>query len=483
MAYEFKFPDIGEGITNGKVVSWVVKEGDKVKEDQIIAKIETDKALADIPSPKTGTIEKIMVQAGSDVQVGQTLVTIAVEGEEAEPSPTSEPPAGSDTSSIQAAESPLGTKEVEQKTETKPGEKKDSGTGAVGELESAEKPTDLFAPQTKAILPTKTQEPEAKLTPTGKPGLAMPGIRQLAKHHGVDISTIKGTGSQGQVTGADLQGKPSTQQGRILRVRGPSGDVIEITGDVQEISIMQSGKPIETAQSTRACKFCFVKTGFPAKPVDPKEIDRLVDAVSKWKLEYIVVTSVDRDDLPDQGSKHFAECIRRLKETGILVEVLIPDFRGSEECLDRIIAAKPDVIAHNIEVVERLQSDIKNTIRDPRASFRQSLGVLEYIKKKDPKIFTKSSIMVGFGEKNDEVIEAMKELRKIDVNVLMIGQYLRPSEKQAVVKEYVRPEIFKYYKEQAIELGFLYCAAGPFVRTSYRAGELFMRNILQRRNK
>jgi len=232
---------------------------------------------------------------------------------------------------------------------------------------------------------------------------------------------------------------------------------------------------------TRACKFCYVKTGFPGKPVDPQEIDRLVDAVSKWKLEYIVVTSVDRDDLPDQGSSHFAECIRRLKETGILVEVLIPDFRGNEKCLDRIIAAKPDVIAHNIEVVERLQSDFKTTIRDPRANFKQSLGVLEYIKKKDPNIFTKSSIMVGFGEKNDEVIDAMKELRKIDVNVLMIGQYLRPSEKQAEVKEYVSPEIFKYYKDQAKELGFLYCAAGPFVRTSYRAGELFMKNILKRR--
>jgi lipoyl synthase len=226
---------------------------------------------------------------------------------------------------------------------------------------------------------------------------------------------------------------------------------------------------------TRGCKFCNVKTNFPGALVDNDEPQKLVNAVKKWKLDYIVVTSVDRDDLPDQGAGHFAECIKKLKETGILVEVLIPDFKRDLDCIKTVVEAGPDVIAHNVETVERLQSKV----RDPRANYKQSLSVLENVKKLNPKIYTKSSIIVGFGETKEEIENTMKDLRKIDVDVVTLGQYLRPSEKHIEVNEYVKPETFEYYEKLALELGFKYVAAGPFVRSSYKAGELFIKNILR----
>jgi len=249
MAFEFKFPDIGEGITKGKVVSWSVKEGDKVKEDQTIAKIETDKALADIPSPKTGTIEKIMVQSGNDVQVGQTLVTIAVEGEESGPSPTPQP-ATSPQPVPEVKETPqVETKPEASKEETKP---KDSGTGAVGELEFAEGKTNLFDFSKK---PATASQPAAQPTPasTGPTGLAMPGVKQLAKQQGIDISKVQGTGPQGSVKTSDLSGSatgtPAT--GGKLRIQSPTGDIIEITGNVSGIDFIKfSGKPQTESNST-----------------------------------------------------------------------------------------------------------------------------------------------------------------------------------------------------------------------------------------
>lgn len=221
MVFEFKFPDIGEGITKGKVVEWVVKEGDKVKEDQTIAKVETDKALADIPSPKTGTIDKIMVKAGSEVQVGQTLVTIREEG-----------------GTVPAPEAKL---TEAPKKETKP---KDSGTGAVGELESAEKKSNLFDFSKK---PTTARAPSPPLgAPSNQKVLALPGTRQLAKQQGFDISQVRGTGSQGQVTKADLTGRtPTSNQiggGTTFKVQTPSGDIIEIVGNIQSVNITQSGQ-------------------------------------------------------------------------------------------------------------------------------------------------------------------------------------------------------------------------------------------------
>lgn len=227
---------------------------------------------------------------------------------------------------------------------------------------------------------------------------------------------------------------------------------------------------------TRACKFCQVKTFYRGEKLDPKEPEKLAQAVKEWGLEYVVITSVDRDDLPDQGASHFAQCIREIKKQGILVEVLIPDFRGDVACLKTIVSFHPDVIAHNVETVKRLQSQV----RDPRAGYEQSLFVLEKIKELNPSIFTKSSLMLGFGEKDGEVLETMHQLRAKGVDVLTLGQYLRPSEKYLPVQEYVPQEKWDFFKMMGEELGFLYVASGPLVRSSYRAGELFLKNVIRK---
>ncbi|MBS3103058.1 lipoyl synthase [Candidatus Woesearchaeota archaeon] len=225
---------------------------------------------------------------------------------------------------------------------------------------------------------------------------------------------------------------------------------------------------------TRGCRFCAVKTGNPIGKVDIEEPKKLALALKQMRIfDYVVITSVDRDDLEDQGAAHFANCINEIKKEipGIIVEVLIPDFRGNINLLKKIIDAKPDVIAHNVETVERLQ----RKARDIRANYLQSLFILENIKKFNQKIYTKSSLMLGLGEKDEEVMQAMKDLRKIDVDIITFGQYLRPSNWHLPVAEYVKPEKFKYFEERALNLGFLYCASGPFVRSSYKAGELFLK--------
>ena len=229
---------------------------------------------------------------------------------------------------------------------------------------------------------------------------------------------------------------------------------------------------------TRACKFCAVKTGNPMKKLDEEEPKKLAAALKQLKIfDYAVITSVDRDDLPDQGALHFANCIEEVKNQipEIIVEVLIPDFRGNMELLKRVIDAKPDVIAHNIETVERLQ----RKARDVRANYKQSLSVLENVKKFNSNIYTKSSIMLGLGEADKEVVQAMEGLRKINVDIITFGQYLRPSSRHLPVNDYIKPEKFKYFEQKALELGFLYCASGPFVRSSYKAGELFLKNKLK----
>lgn len=227
---------------------------------------------------------------------------------------------------------------------------------------------------------------------------------------------------------------------------------------------------------TRGCRFCEVKSSGSPLPLDPFEPENLAHAVAEMGLDYVVVTSVDRDDLPDQGSGHFAECIHAIKkhDSGILVEVLIPDFRGDFECLGKVADAKPEVIAHNVETVPRLQS----VVRDRRANYKQSLSVLRNVKRINSEIFTKSSLIVGFGETDREVIHVMKDLRAIDVDFLTIGQYLRPSDWHLPVAEYVPPEKFEFFKMIGEDLGFKYVAAGPFVRSSYRAGELFVKSFL-----
>ena len=230
---------------------------------------------------------------------------------------------------------------------------------------------------------------------------------------------------------------------------------------------------------TRACKFCAVKTGNPMKELDANEPRKLAQALAKIRLfDYVVLTSVNRDDLEDMGAGHFAECVMEVKKAypEMIVEVLIPDFRGDAALLKKIIDAKPEVVAHNIETVERLQKGV----RDPRAGYLQSLFVLETVKKMNPNVYTKSSIMLGLGEGDEEVIKSMMDLRSVGVDFLTIGQYLRPTDRHLPIRRFIEPSKFEYFRRKALELGFLFCASGPFVRSSYRAGELFMKRTLKK---
>ncbi|WP_372912558.1 lipoyl synthase [Salinigranum sp.] len=222
---------------------------------------------------------------------------------------------------------------------------------------------------------------------------------------------------------------------------------------------------------SRGCNFCDVQTG-GMEALDPDEPDNVAEAVAEIGLDYVVLTSVDRDDLPDQGAGHFAETIRAIKERdpSILVEVLIPDFQGDPELVREIIDARPDVVAHNIETVERLQWPV----RDRRAGYEQSLSVLEQVQRESD-IYTKTSIMLGLGEYAHEVYQTLSDLREADVDIVTLGQYLQPSRSHLDVYDYVHPDAFETWRRVAEEeLGFLYCASGPMVRSSYKAGELFV---------
>ena len=229
---------------------------------------------------------------------------------------------------------------------------------------------------------------------------------------------------------------------------------------------------------TRGCRFCQVKTAARPPALDPDEPRHVADAIRKLELDYVVVTSVDRDDLPDGGAAHFAEAIRRLKEIPeLLVEVLTPDFRGDEEAVRTVGRARPDVFANNVETVRRLTP----AVRDARASYDQTLGVLRRMREEFPDVVTKSSIMVGLGETRAEVEETMRDLRGVGVEVLTLGQYLRPSAWHLPVVEFVTPEAFAAYEQAGRALGFRYVASGPLVRSSYRAGELFLKGVIESR--
>ncbi|MFH0970310.1 MAG: lipoyl synthase [Candidatus Diapherotrites archaeon] len=222
---------------------------------------------------------------------------------------------------------------------------------------------------------------------------------------------------------------------------------------------------------TRGCKFCQVNAEAKGDIVDENEPKKLVDAARKMKLNYVVLTMVNRDDLPDQGAGHVGKCISALKENGFLVEALVGDFQGKREFLDIVIRSSPAVFAHNIETVSSLQ----RSIRDVRASYAQSLNVLKYAREKGIK-YTKSSIQLGHGETNDEVIQTLRDLRSVGVNMLTLGQYLQPSSWHLPVKEYSSLERFDWLGKKARELGFDFVASGPLVRSSYKAGELFITN-------
>lgn len=215
---------------------------------------------------------------------------------------------------------------------------------------------------------------------------------------------------------------------------------------------------------TRSCRFCAVATEASGRAVDADEPRRLAEAVGRLRLKYAVLTSVDRDDLPDRGAGHFAACIRAIKEAcpQVLVEVLSPDFRGQE--LRTLLAAEPDVLAHNVETVRRLQS-----VRDQRASFDLSLQTLSEAKAAG--FVTKSSLLLGLGEEEAEVLSAFGELRGAGCDILVLGQYLQPTKRQLPVHSYVSPDQFDRYAAQARELGFSSVVAGPLARTSYHAQE------------
>ena len=233
---------------------------------------------------------------------------------------------------------------------------------------------------------------------------------------------------------------------------------------------------------TRGCRFCAVKTSRAPPPLDPDEPENTAKAVAAWGIDYVVLTSVDRDDLDDFGAAHIAKTIKGLKthtDGRLLVEALVPDFQGREDCVKQIVDSGLDVFAHNIETVERLQG----VVRDRRAGWDQSMKVLRTAKEMGAKI-TKSSIMLGCGETPEEVVATMRTLRENGVDVVTLGQYMRPTKRHMPVSEYVTPEAFAEYQKEAERLGFLYSASGPKVRSSYRAGEFFLANhIRQQENE
>ena len=228
---------------------------------------------------------------------------------------------------------------------------------------------------------------------------------------------------------------------------------------------------------TRGCSFCAVKTSRAPPPLDPEEPEKVATAVTKWGLDYVVLTSVDRDDIEDQGAGHFRSVVQKLKQKdpNILVEALTPDFRGELGLVDLVATSGLDVYAHNVETVERLQK----RVRDRRAGYEQSMSVLRRVKEVNDIVLTKTSLMLGLGETDDDIRATMEDLRSNDVDVLTFGQYLQPSRRHLPVKEYVTPEKFDEWRVEAEALGFKYVASGPMVRSSYKAGEFFLKNLIK----
>jgi lipoic acid synthetase len=285
-----------------------------------------------------------------------------------------------------------------------------------------------------------------------------------------------------------------------LKVRAPAGEnynrIKNMLGELKLATVCQEAKCPNMGECwsggtatfmlmgdvcTRGCKFCHIKTSARPGNLDPLEPEKVAYSIAQMDLEYVVITSVDRDDLADQGSNHFARTIRTIKKLDpeLIVEILTPDFRGNRECVDLIVESQPDVFAHNVETVERLQKKV----RDPRANYQQSLSVLRMVKEKNPKTYTKTSLMLGLSETDEEVLQTLKDLRDIECDVITFGQYLQPTPKHLKVEEYVTPEKFKHWQTVAESMGFLYVASGPLVRSSYRAGEFFMKGKIEKQRK
>lgn len=230
---------------------------------------------------------------------------------------------------------------------------------------------------------------------------------------------------------------------------------------------------------TRGCRFCSVKTSRAPGPLDIHEPENTAEAISRWGLGYIVLTSVDRDDLIDGGSAHIASTISKIKQKApkILVEALVPDFTGRVEDIERVATSGLDVFAHNMETVESRTP----FVRDRRAKYRQSLEVLRQAKTAKPGLITKTSIMLGCGEQDFEVEQTLRDLRHVNVDVVTFGQYMRPTKRHMKVESYVPPDKFEHWQRVAESMGFLYVASGPLVRSSYKAGEFFIKNVIEQR--
>ncbi len=227
---------------------------------------------------------------------------------------------------------------------------------------------------------------------------------------------------------------------------------------------------------TRGCRFCSVQTAKTPPALDPDEPLKLAGTLRDLNLKYVVLTTVDRDDLPDQGAAHIRMCIEEVLRVkpGLIVEILMPDFQGKEGLIDEVALSGAQVVSHNVECIERQTSKI----RDPRAGYRQSLNVLGYLKKEYPGLYTKSSLMVGWDETEQEILQTMQEIRYQGVDFLTIGQYLQPNKHKLPVEQYIHPDQFKSFEAKGLEMGFSYVASGPLVRSSYKAAEHYIRSMI-----
>ena len=225
---------------------------------------------------------------------------------------------------------------------------------------------------------------------------------------------------------------------------------------------------------TRACRFCSVNTGNPKGWLDPEEPANTARSVSLMGLKYVVLTSVNRDDLPDGGAAHYAACVRKVKEENpeTAVEALTPDFLGVLRDVETVLDSGIEVFAQNVETVERLT----HPVRDPRAGYQQTLDVLAHAKRYRPDVLTKTSLMLGLGETDDEIVRCMEQLRGAQVDILTFGQYLQPTANHLPIARYVSPQEFEQYREWGLQLGFLEVVSGVFVRSSYRAEQVLARN-------
>ena len=221
---------------------------------------------------------------------------------------------------------------------------------------------------------------------------------------------------------------------------------------------------------TRACRFCAVDTGNPKGSLDKDEPIKVASSIAHMNLKYAVLTSVNRDDLRDGGAEHFSHTIQAIKEKApeVIVEALVPDFLGNKQSIEILLNSKLEVFAQNLETVSRLTK----RVRDPRAGYDQTLEVLSYAKQHSPSVITKTSLMFGLGETEEEILKTFDDIRRTGVDVLTLGQYMRPTVNHLPVEKWYTPEEFKYFKDLAIGMGFLEVASGPMVRSSYRADRI-----------